>query len=297
MRVYRELSISACVISVAVACQRAPEPGPVNAGSAPIAPLATPVPAPGAETAPAANASSASELASGGGYPMCGGQHIANAAQAPRSGATQVQLAPAFLDEMAACKVEDGLPREGLPAGEGHINAKGDCEFADVGVSCHYHSGSEFVTSSTSEQTAGQGELHCIVPGEEPKSPHVYGAHVMCSHHEQGEVHGTLTSHETHEGASCSFKVLEQLQPCHSFRCCDDGSLTNPVADLIRDGRNDVRPDFRICSDTLEIDCDLLANFTPHDANSPALGGVKQPVFAVAPRHAPTKIAQKHAAH
>jgi hypothetical protein len=119
---------------------------------------------------------------------MCGGQHVANAAQTPRSGATQIQLAPAFLDEIASCKAEDGLPKAGLPAGEGRINAKGDCEFADVGVTCHYHSGSEFVTSGTSKQTQSQGELHCILPTADPKSPHVYGAHITCAQHDQGSM-------------------------------------------------------------------------------------------------------------
>ncbi len=232
MRVYRELAICACVTFVVGACQRASEPGAATATApeAKAAPEATP-----------ASESGAANVNGGGkesGYPMCSGQHVGNAAQAPHSGGTEVQLAPAFLDEMASCKPEDGLPKAGLPAGEGHINAKGDCEFADVGVSCHYHSGSEFVTTGTSKQVAGQGELHCIVPSEDPKSPRVYGAHVMCTHHEQGELHGQHASHEVHQGASCSAKLLQQLQPCQSFRCCDDGSLTNPVADLIRDGRN-----------------------------------------------------------
>ena len=58
-------------------------------------------------------------------------------------------------------------------AGEGSIDASGNCVFAAVGVSCHYHSGSEFMTSSTKAQTPGQGELHCIFPSSDPKSPRV----------------------------------------------------------------------------------------------------------------------------
>jgi hypothetical protein len=296
MRVYREWAISACVIFGVVACQKASEPGPANAGSPP-GPVGTPAVGAAPEAAPEARHSSESGAAAEGTYAMCGGQHVSNAAQTPRSGATQVQLAPAFLDEMATCKAEDGLPKEGLPAGGGQINAKGDCEFADVGVSCHYHSGSEFIATETSKQTAGQGELHCIVPSQDKKSPHVYGAHVTCTDHDQGEVHGKLASHQVKQGSTCSSEIIEQLRRCQSFRCCDDGSLTNPVADLIRDGRNDVRPDFRICSDTIEIDCELLANFTPHNANSPALGGVSEPVFAVASHHDATKSPHKPATH
>ena len=67
--------------------------------------------------------------------------------------------------------------------------------------------------------------------------------------------------------------------PGTSLRCCDDGTLTNPIADLQRDGRNDVRPDFRICERALVVDCDLLASLTPHPANSPALGGIGEVAF------------------
>ena len=74
-------------------------------------------------------------------------------------------------------------------------------------------------------------------------------------------------SHQVHEGAACSAAIVPQIQSCGSFRCCDDGTLTTAIADLVRDHRNDIRPDFRICSDALEIDCDLLASYTPHTAN------------------------------
>jgi hypothetical protein len=52
----------------------------------------------------------------------------------------------------------------------------------------------------------------------------------------------------------------------------------------VREERNDVRPDFRICEQTLELDCSLLEHMTAHTANAPALGGVGKPVFGVAPR-------------
>jgi hypothetical protein len=215
---------------------------------------------------------------------MCHGQRLTSPSATPPSGAVTVQLAPAFTDEMAACKAEDRPPSQVLAAAKlGVINAKGDCEFAGVGVSCHYHSGSEFMASSAAKQTPGQGELHCIFPSDDPKSPRVYGGHITCKNHAQGELHGGHAAHDVKQGAACSSELLGQLNACKSYRCCDAGTLTNPVADLVHDGKNDVRPDFRICEDTLEIDCDLLANYTAHDANAPALGGVGQAVFQVAP--------------
>jgi hypothetical protein len=86
-------------------------------------------------------------------------------------------------------------------------------------------------------------------------------------------------------GAACPSELLAQLRSSQAFQCCDDGTLTNPIAELVRGGRNDIRPDFRICSDTIEIDCALLANLTPHAANSPALGGVGAPVFTGGQQH------------
>jgi len=215
-----------------------------------------------------------------GAYPMCGGQQAANTTGVAATGPVQVQLAPAFLDDMAACKATDGLPKSALSTADGKINAKGDCEFPS-GVSCHYHSGSEFITRGTAQQTPGQGELHCIVPSAEAKSPSVYGGHVTCRQRAQGEVHGKHGKHEVKAGASCSAAIIAAIEPCQSFRCCEDGTLTGAIADLIRDGRNDLRPDFRICADTIEVDCDLLANYTPHTANNPALGGIGDAVFAV----------------
>ncbi|HET7538544.1 MAG TPA: hypothetical protein VFK05_01685, partial [Polyangiaceae bacterium] len=134
---------------------------------------------------------------------------------------------------------------------------------------------------ASAKQIPGQGELHCIFPSDDPKSPRVFGGHVSCSDPKQGMAASEPGKHEIKQGASCSATLLQQLSHCSSSRCCDDGTLTNPIADLMHDGRNDVRPDFRICESTLTIDCELLANLTPHDANSPALGGVGKPVFVL----------------
>lgn len=214
-------------------------------------------------------------------YPMCSGQKLPAGPPAPRSGPVALQLAPAFLDQMTACRPEHGLPKDVIAkAGDGTIDAKGDCQYANVGVSCHYHAGSEFITTSTTRQTPGQGEIHCIFPSADPKSPTVYGGPVVCRGAEQGGTAGDgAHAHDVKAGAQCSAGLLSQLTSCQAFRCCDDGTLTAVIADLVREGRNDLRPDFRICSDPIVIDCALLANLTPHDANSPALGGVGAPVF------------------
>jgi hypothetical protein len=232
-----------------------------------------------ATVASPAGSTPAQEASAAPAYPMCGGQNLPPGGTTARTGASEVQLGPAFLDEMAACGAADSLPKQAIPTADGHINAKGDCEFSN-GVSCHFHSGSEFLVKGTTKQTAGQGELHCIFPSSEPKSPRVYGGHVVCRNHAQGEVHGPAASHEVKEGSACPAAIVQQIQPCTGFRCCDDGTLTGPIADLVRDHRNDIRPDFRICEDTLEVDCDLLASYTAHAANCPALGGVQEPVFA-----------------
>lgn len=237
---------------------------------------------PASPSGPAATAAGEADPASNptAGYPMCAGQHLAQPSQAPHAGAVDAQLAPAFLDEMAICRAEDAPPHDLIEhAPEGHVNAKGDCEFPDIGVSCHYHSGEEFVSSATHQQTQGEGELHCIFPSSDPKAPRVFGSHVMCRDHARGEPHGE-TAHDVHAGAVCSAELLRQLEPCKERRCCDAGTLTNPIGELKESHRNDIRPDFRICEDTLELDCDLLAPLTVHAANCPALGGVGAPAFA-----------------
>jgi len=225
---------------------------------------------------------------------MCAGQKLATAL-GPRSGAVNAQLAPAFLDQMSACGAHDSAPAELIEKStDGTINEKGDCVF-DNGVSCHYHSGSEFVANENVKQIAGQGELHCIFPSSEPKSPHVFGGHITCRDPAQGMGASEGGKHEVKAGARCPAALLSELTHCASSRCCDDGTLTNPIADLVHDGRNDVRPDFRICESTLSIDCELLSNLTAHDANSPALGGVGKPVFVL--KHSTHAHDKKVASH
>jgi hypothetical protein len=184
---------------------------------------------------------------------------------------------------MASCRAEDSMPKD-LPrrAGDGSIDQKGDCVFASAEVSCHYHSGSEFITSHTKSESLGQGELHCIVPSADPKSPSVFGAHVTCLDPSRGKPAPEHVAHKGKEGAVCKAALLTALASCRSEKCCDDGTLTNSIGDLTRERRNDVRPDFRICEAPLVIDCSLLENMSPHTANAPALGGVGKPVFGVA---------------
>jgi len=288
MRLSSRVGFSVIVIAAAASCQKEPEASPAlppPAPSTPAVPMAT-VPAASATQA-ASSASTPAPVTPPAEYPMCSGQKLATAAPTTRSGAVSAQLAPAFLDEMSACRAEDVPPAEVIArTTDGTINEKGDCVFASSGVSCHYHSGSEFVTKAGAKQTPGQGELHCIFPSSDPKSPHVFGGHVSCRDAAQGMASSEPGKHEVKAGASCSAALLQELTHCSNARCCDDGTLTNPIADLVKDGRNDVRPDFRICADTLTVDCDLLANLTTHDANSPALGGISKPVFVL-----------KHAAH
>jgi hypothetical protein len=258
-----------------------PAQAPIPGTAAPSVAAASAVPetaAPASTTAvPTASALPAAA------YPMCGGQNLTQTAPPARSGAVSVQLAPAFLDLMPSCKAEDALPKDVLArAGDGSIDASGNCVFASVGVSCHYHSGSEFITSSTKEEPLGQGEVHCIFPSDDPKSPRVFGAHVICSDPTRGKPSPEHAGHEAHEaktGAACSSALLSALASCQSSKCCDDGTLTNVITDLVRDGKNDVRPDFRICEQPLTIDCSLLDNLTAHTANAPALGGIGKPAF------------------
>ncbi len=295
MRLYSRAGCSVVVLVVAASCQKEPEAGPALPPPAPTTPavMTTALPAASASAA-TTSATTPAPTAASAEYPMCAGQKLASAAPAARSGAVSAQLAPAFLDEMSACRSEEVPPADVIArTTDGSINEKGDCVFASSGVSCHYHSGSEFVTTTGAKQTPGQGELHCIFPSSDPKSPRVFGGHVSCREPAQGMAPAEPGKHEIKAGASCSAALLQELTHCSSSRCCDDGTLTNPIAELVKDGRNDVRPDFRICADTLRVDCELLANLTPHDANSPALGGVSKPVFVL--KHSPH--GKKVAAH
>jgi hypothetical protein len=281
MRLLDSVLLGSLSVTAVVSCQRSTDQNPssptlataASAASA-VSSAAGPTDASKEESAPSSKSASA--------YPMCGGQRVVNVFGISRSGPVSVQLAPAFLDQMPLCGPEEAFPKDRtLEATKGSINAKGDCELASIGVTCHYHSGSEFVSSTASKQTPAQGELHCLFPSDDAKSPKVYGAHIVCRDKALGTVHGHVP-HDVHQGAACAPSLVQRLGQCRSFRCCDDGTLTNPIADLARDGRNDVRPDFRICENTIEIDCGELSNLTAHDANSPALGGVGEPAFAVA---------------
>lgn len=297
-------ALTQCAKEPAVTPAQAPTTGtapPAAAASLTAPPAgATAAPAP-STTVSAASAPPPAPAA----YPICGGQNLAQTAPPARSGAVAVQLAPAFLDQMTSCKAEDALPKDVIQrSGAGKINEKGDCAFETSGVSCHYHSGSEFITSSMKEPPLAQGEIHCIFPGDDPKSPRVFGAHVTCADPTRGKPspeHGGHDAHGGHEaktGAACSADLLNALATCQTSRCCDDGTLTNVIGDLVRDGRNDVRPDFRICEQSLTIDCSLLDNLTPHTANAPALGGVGKPAFGIGAPKAKAATAEKkpHAA-
>ena len=274
MRAYTTILVCSLAPIIFVSCQHADQK-PSATTTAAVAP-----PAP--EAAGGSSATQSSKPSESNGYPMCHGQRMTVASNVARTGPVDVQLAPAFLDEMPACRTSDTFPKaKAQAATKGAINAKGDCELASIGVTCHYHSGTEFLSSSTSKQTPGQGELHCIFPGDDPKRPRVYGAHIDCRDKRQGEAHGHHGSHQVHQGAACPTRLVQELGQCKNFRCCDAGTLTNPISDLARDHNTDVRPDFRICENTIDLDCAELSTLTAHDANCPALGGVVEPVFEV----------------
>lgn len=199
---------------------------------------------------------------------MCVGQ-TAGATTTSRTGETTLQLAPSFLDRMPACGTRDAtLPADLAIAAGGTVNAKGDCEYANK-VACHFHRGAEFVEAGVPRPRAG--ELHCIVPTAEPKSPHVFGAHFTCKA-------GTAvaTTQDIHAGEACGaglLPVLAAALPTCDARCCDDGTLTITADDRRAQGKLDVRPDFRMCAHPLELDCSSLASLTGHTANAPAFGG------------------------
>jgi hypothetical protein len=201
---------------------------------------------------------------------MCSGQTAESTATAatPHTGAMKLQLAPSFLDHMDECTTHDTVPPQALvQATAGLVNAKGDCAWSN-GVSCHFHVGAEFVDSQGPRPDVG--ELHCIFPSGEPKSPFVYGMHFTCAS-------GTAVSHDhtAHEQQACGAKLLSTVATtmgsCHP-RCCEDGTLTTPAADREHAGTLDVRPDFRICTATAELDCSMFAGMVGHAANAPHFG-------------------------
>src|SRR6185369_6745054 len=76
--------------------------------------------------------------------PMCAGQGAPPPANTPAAGPTELQLAPAFLDKMPACRSSEAtVPVELLDNEPGKVSAKGDCVFHN-GVVCHFHLGAEF---------------------------------------------------------------------------------------------------------------------------------------------------------
>lgn len=190
-------------------------------------------------------------------YPVCRGQ-----------GGNAKQLAPAFLDKMDACAAADVAPASTLAArgGDGKIiEGKGDCQFAQ-GISCHFHTSMEFVTTDRLKDEAGKvGELHCIVPSGTANSPTVYGAHVRCKP-------GTTPATGTQACQRGLLEVLAQSRCESGWRCCDRGTLTKPVS---KQGPAELalRPDFRICSDAaIEVDCGLFHGMRGYTANVAGVG-------------------------
>ena len=202
-------------------------------------------------------ASAAGGQAAGGGkYAVCGGQ-----------GGNPAQLAPAFLDKMEACAAPD-MPPDGLAArgGDGTIiEGTGDCQFQQ-GISCHFHTSMEFVTADRLQDDGrGVGEMHCIVPSADANSPTVYGAHVRCKA-------GTTQVSGARACRNGLLKLVERGS-CHDgWRCCDNGTLTEPVGKQAP-AELELRPDFRICQDdALEVDCGLFHGMHGHTANVVGLG-------------------------
>jgi hypothetical protein len=190
-------------------------------------------------------------------YAVCKGQ-----------GGNPAQLAPGFLDQMETCQRADATPANTLAdvAGDGEIIAsKGDCQF-EHGITCHFHTSMEFVTTGKlKDEEHRVGEMHCIVPSANASSPSVYGAHVRCQS-------GTTPAGGTR---SCSKQLLQALDQHHcqgGWKCCDNGTLTKPVAKQ-SPAELKLRPDFRICADdAIEIDCGLFHGMHGHTANVVGLG-------------------------
>lgn len=190
-------------------------------------------------------------------YAVCRGQ-----------GGNPRQLAPAFLENMDACGTADVAPADtlGTRAGDGKIiEGKGDCQF-EQGISCHFHTSMEFVTSDRlKDEARGVGEVHCIVPSTTANSPTVYGAHVRCKPGTTPETGARACSHEL-------FQMFDQGH-CHDgWKCCDNGTLTKPVGQQAP-AELKLRPDFRICQDAaIELDCGLFHDMQGHTANVVGLG-------------------------
>jgi putative hemolysin len=243
--------------------EKKPDPAPTApAKTASAAPAATSAPAK-PSAAPAAASTAPAAAASGGADEGIGAPKYTVCAP---QGANAKQLSPAFLDKMPACKAPDSslVDKVADMGGNGKIiEGKGDCQF-DKGISCHFHTSMEFVTSAKLKDDA-VGELHCIVPSTDANSPNVYGAHLKCK---------AGTSPDKGKTA-CSKDLLKVLEASHcktGWKCCDNGTLTKPVGKQ-SDGEKKLRPDFRICQDeAVEIDCGLLHDMHGHTANVAGLG-------------------------
>lgn len=176
------------------------------------------------------------------------------------------QLSPGFLDRMPACSGRDVvIPAELAVASAGSVNAKGDCEWKS-GVKCHFHRGAEFVDSSAHRPEVG--ELHCVVPTSDPKTPNVYGTHFVCK--TGSEVSQDLLYHQPC-GVMLLATLAQMMTSCDA-RCCDAGTLTEPAAEREKAGELDVRPDFRMCATTQQLDCNVMAGMVGREANAPAFG-------------------------
>ncbi len=210
-------------------------------------------PACGPATAPAATPSSPPAPSVGASaYPVC----------APLPGADPAQLAPAFVDQMAACS-SAAPPATTPPGSDGKVSPAGNCDFP-TGVSCHFHTSMEFVKASRLKEP-GVGEMHCIVPSADKNRPTVLGAHVRCKA-------GTSASKGAVDCPADLLRVVDRGNCTTGWKCCDQGTLTKPVSKQ-SDAEKQLRPDFRICGDdAVEIDCGLLHGMQGHTANVAGLG-------------------------
>lgn len=183
------------------------------------------------------------------------------------------QRAPSFFSKMAVCRPESTRPALELvtPAGSGRINDKGSCAF-ESGVTCHYHTAKEFLSEASEQQEQGVGELHCIVPTDDPQRPVVYGSQVKC----RGAANSGGSAPPS---GQCSSELMEVFSRCEQWRCCDRGTLTNPLVAQSAEMQG-LTPDFRICTTPdLEVDCSLFAPMRGQPGNAPALGGEAQDWF------------------
>ncbi len=203
---------------------------------------------------------------------LCAGQTSPPPGAIARSGPMEQQLAPGFLDKMPACSAAAAtVPADQVVADAGAVTDKGDCAWPN-GVACHFHLGVEFVASGVPRPKLA--ELHCIFPvATDPKSPRVFGTHFACK--AGTKLPAAPADHQARTGAACGAGLLPALaaiEPRCDARCCEDGTLTNPTEQRRESGKLDVRPDFRICAATQELDCEALAAMIGHPANAPVYG-------------------------